>query len=297
MIKTVYVLHLNGTPVVSTNLEKLDDEGFGSFMDLFGGFSSAINTLLRELGHKEIKSITVGDGILVYSSREPLLFVVHSASTKYEQVAKLMVKQIEHDFFATYEDLIADEKSFIFGDKFSPFESRIAEIYDDIVNIQEPFPQLLEFLPGFMPLKRLHEVLNLGLDIIDGYPDDTIKLIRQLDKHFSDDLELEEMVARTLGRYSGHIIAQNRFQNEPVIDHDKVLKLLNEISVAKLDLKNEVYDILLCPICRGKTAEKPVCDYFSGFIEGALNNPIISVEEITCRAMGEKTCSFKLTRN
>ena len=297
MIKTVYVLHMNGTPVVSTDLEDMDEESIGSFTDLFGGFSSAINALLQELGHKEIKSITVGDGILVYSSREPLLFVVHSASTKYEQVARLMVKQIEHEFFALYEDDIQDEKSFIFGDKFSPFESRISEIYDNIVNIQEPFPELLEFLPGFMPLKRLHEVLNLGLDIIDGYPDDTIKLIRQLNKYFSDDLEIEELIARTLGRYTGHMIAQNRFPNEPVIDHEKVLKLLNEISVAKLDSKNDVFDVLLCPICRGKTAEKPICDYFSGFIEGALNNTIISVEDIACHAKGEKTCRFKLSRN
>ena len=147
-----------------------------------------------------------------------------------------------------------------------------------------------------MPLRRLHEVLNLGLDIIDGYPDDTIKLIRRLGKYFSDDKEIVDIVARTLGRYTGHMIAKNRFQNEPVIDHEKVLKLLNEISVAKLDTTNDVFDVLLCPICRGKTAAEPICDYFSGFIEGALNNPIISVEEITCRAKGEQSCRFKLTR-
>ncbi|MHA2425439.1 MAG: V4R domain-containing protein, partial [Candidatus Thorarchaeota archaeon] len=69
-----------------------------------------------------------------------------------------------------------------------------------------------------------------------------------------------------------------------------------EISVAKLDSNQEFFDVVLCPICRGKTSNKAICQFFSGFIEGALDNPGITVEETTCRAQGAKSCRFTLMR-
>ena len=101
----------------------------------------------------------------------------------------------------------------------------------------------------------------------------------------------------TLGRYSGHMIARDRYQGELVIDHDKVLKMLNEISIVKFDPSKECFDFQLCPICRDKKSEKPICEFFSGFIEGALDNPSIEVEEITCKAKGDKFCRFKIHRS
>jgi len=296
MIKTVYVLHLDGIALLSVSPEKSTEDDPDSFMNLFGGFSSAINTLLMELGHKELKSITVGDGVLVYSSQDPVLFVVHTTNPKHEQFAKLLVKQIEHEFFKFYNGKLDDDNFFVIGDNFTPFESKISEIYENLNKLNREFPEILEFLPSFIPLSRLYEVLNLGLDIIEGYPDDTIKLVRQLDKHFIDDQSIEEVVAQTLGRYSGHRIAKVRFQDKLVIDSEKVLELLNEISVTKFDKKNEYYDMVLCPICRGKTAEKPMCHFFNGFIEGAFDNPNISVEQISCRGCGDKSCRFKIMR-
>ena len=296
MIKTIYILHLDGIALLSVTPEKTTSKEQGSFMDLFGGFSSAINTLLVELGHKELKSITVEDGVLVYSSQDPVLFVVHATDQKYEQFAKLLVKQVEHEFQKFYTDKLENEEFFVNCDNFTPFEPKIRELYDSLSKLQKDFPEILEFLPSFIPLSRLYEVLNLGLDIIDGYPDDTIKLVRQLNKYFDDDTGIEEVVAQTLGRYSGYRIAKSRFKNKFVLDSEKVLELLNEISVAKLDTKHEFFDVLLCPICRGKTSEKPMCQFFSGFIEGAFDNPSISVEETSCRALGDKICRFKLMR-
>ncbi|MHA1637747.1 MAG: V4R domain-containing protein [Candidatus Thorarchaeota archaeon] len=297
MIKTVYVLHLNGTPVLQVDLEKPKDDGMGSFLDLFGGFSSAINTLIGELGHKEIKSITVGDGVLVYSSSEPLLFVVHTTDTKQEIFGRVLVKQIEHEFLKTFSDIIDDERAFVDSDRFTLFSATIRNVYYSLRKLHTDYPHILEFLPSFIPLGRLYEVLNLGLDIIDGFPEDTIKLVRKLHKYFSKEEGLEEIIARTLGRYSGNRIARIRFEKEFVIGHRNVLELLNEISVVKLDTKDEVYDIVLCPVCRGRTSENPICHFFSGFIEGAIDNPSISVDQVSCRAQGDKSCRFKLIRS
>jgi predicted hydrocarbon binding protein len=296
LVKSVYILHTDGIALLSVDLGKVTDESIGAFMDLFGGFSSAINTLLLELGHRELKSITVSDGVLVYSSHDPVLVVIHTLNPKHEQFAKLMVKQVEHEFTKAYASSLDDPDSFVRSDNFTAFEGKIREIYANLKKLYTDYPEILEFLPSFIPLNRLYQVLNLGLDIIEGFPEDTIRLIRELDKYFTEDEGMVEVVAQTLGRYAGHRIARDRFKNEFVIDPHKVLTLLNEISVTKYDAKQESYDVVLCPICRGKKADKPVCEFFSGFIEGAFDNPSISVQETSCRAMGEKSCRFKLNR-
>jgi hypothetical protein len=278
------------------NPEKPSERELGSFTDLFGGVSSAINTLLVELGHKELKSITVEDGVLAYSSHDPVLFVVHAEDPKYEQFAKILVKQVEYEFLTYYDERLNDREFFVSVDNFTPFETKVKELYSSLKKLQEQYPEILEFLPSFIPLSRLYEVLNLGLDIVYGYPDDTIKLVRQLSTYFADDPGIEEVVAQTLGRYSGHRIAKSRFKGKLVLNPEQILQLLNEISVAKLDSNHEFFDIVLCPICRGRTSEKPICQFFSGFIEGAFDNPGITVEETSCRALGSKSCRFSLTR-
>ncbi|MFW9848755.1 MAG: V4R domain-containing protein [Candidatus Thorarchaeota archaeon] len=296
MIKTVYILHLDGIALLSMNPENPDQKESGSFTDLFGGFSSAINTLLVELGHKELKSITVEDGILAYSSQDPVLFVVHAVNPKFEQFAKLLVKQVEYEFFRFYDEKLKNREFFVNSDNFIPFESKIIELFSSLKKLQDQYPEILEFLPSFIPLSRLYEVLNIGLDIIYGYPDDTIKLVRHLSEYFDNDSGIEEVIAQTLGRYAGHRIAKSRFKKKIVLNPEEILDLLNEISVTKLDSNQEFFDVLLCPICRGKTSEKPICQFFSGFIEGALDNPGISVEETSCRALGANSCRFTLNR-
>ncbi|MFW9932799.1 MAG: V4R domain-containing protein, partial [Candidatus Thorarchaeota archaeon] len=292
IIKTVYILHLDGTPVLRVDMDLGEDvDNLDGFLGLFGGFSSAINTLVKELGHKEIKSITVSDGVLVYSSRDPLLFVVHSVNPKYEQLSKLLVKQIEHEFLTDFDDVLNDENIFVMCDLFKPFKSNIIQIHENLMKLYSEYPELLDFMSTFIPLSKLYEVLNMGLDLIRGYPTDTIRLVRQLENYFSKDDYLKD-VALTLGRYSGHMIAKERYHGEIVIDHDKVLKLLNEISIVKFDTSKECFDFQLCPICREKKSEKPMCEFFSGFIEGALDNPSISVLETTCKARGDRSCSF-----
>ena len=251
---------------------------------------------MKELGHKEIKSISVGDGVLVYSSRDPLLFVVHAIDPKNEQFAKLLVKQIEHEFVTTYEDLLHDDNAFVINDIFKPFKANVLAIHENLMRLHVEYPEILDFLPVFIPLTQLYDVLHLGLDLINGYPTDTIRLIRQLGKHIKNDEHLKD-IALTLGRYSGHMIAKQRYMGELVIDHEKVLNLLNEISVVKFDHSKEQFDFQLCPICRERKSEKPICEFFSGFIEGSLDNPSITVEEITCKARGDKSCSFKIHRS
>ena len=94
---------------------------------------------------------------------------------------------------------------------------------------------------------------------------------------------------------TGAHIAAERVR-EAVPDEKNVLELLNEISVAKFDSASASFDITICPVCRGVTADEPVCDFLSGFIEGVLSNLSIRVDETKCKARGDKSCVFTLTR-
>ncbi len=51
-----------------------------------------------------------------------------------------------------------------------------------------------------------------------------------------------------------------------------------------------------CPLTRGLTADRPVCDYYAGTFEGlfrALVHPAVTVRETACRAAGAETCRFE----
>ncbi|TFG14015.1 hypothetical protein EU537_04765 [Candidatus Thorarchaeota archaeon] len=297
IVRTVYIVHLAGIPLVSVNLDGSARDNRQSFEELFGGFTSAINNLVKELGHEELKAIESGNGLLVYSSRDPVLFVVHVEKQEYDQFAKILVKQIENQFFQEFEGHLQKEEAYVRGERYQRFKSNIRDLYNHLMRIRNDYPEIIQFLPSVIPLSQLYMVLNLGLDIIQNFPEDTIKLVRELNNYFGNQPELEDLVARTIGRYAGYRIAKAEYKDKLVIQQSELLDLLNEISVTKFDSDKEVYDIVLCPVCRGKTANRPICHFFSGFIEGVLRNPSISVEETSCRAMGNKSCEFALHRD
>lgn len=294
VVKSVYLFHRDGTPLLQVPLDETDKQKPESIKGLFERLFNAIDDVFTELGHSEIRSVTVNGGLFVYKVLDPFLFAVYTNKPKSEEFARFLVEQVEYEFERVYADLPRIDDSSVYENHFNPFESKIREIFEILVNLHSDYPKLLTYLPSFVPLFRLNEVLSLGLDIISGYPHDTIKLVRHLDLLFSDDQGLEDVIARTIGRYSGNQIAKNHFEPSMVINQENVLELLNEISVTKLDASNELFDVVLCPVCREKTSEKPMCHFFSGFIEGALDNPGIEVEEVSCKAAGARSCKFKL---
>jgi len=293
-VKTVYLFHRDGNPLLQVPLDESEKTKPEVVKNLFERLFSAIDDVFTELGHSEIRSVAVNGGLFVYKVQDPFLFAAYTNQPKYEEFSKQLVEQIEYEFERVYSDLPRIGDSSVYEGHFNPFESKILEIHETLLHLQKEYPKLLGFLPSFVPLFRLNEVLSLGLDIIAGYPHDTIKLVRQLNLLFYDDHDLEETIARTLGRYSGNQIAKNQYEPSMVRNQENVLELLNEISVTKLDATNEIFDVVLCPVCREKHSEKPMCHFFCGFIEGVLDNPTISVEETSCKATGAKSCKFRL---
>ena len=53
-----------------------------------------------------------------------------------------------------------------------------------------------------------------------------------------------------------------------------------------------------CPLCRGVTAEQPVCDYYAATFEHlyrTLVSPRATVVETECEAMGAPACVFEIS--
>ncbi len=295
-INAVHIIHQDGIPIISSRLSVHKASEVKSFEDLFGGFSSAINSLIQQLGHKELRSIEVENGILVYSFKKPIIFVVFADSLASEYFAKILVKQIEYEFFQEYGELLMQDDAYIRGERYLGFKSTINTLYEQMLQIDSKFPRLLEFLPAFIPLHYIYVVVNLGEDIIRKYPHATIKLVRDLPLYFEDNIEIQHLVERTIGRYAGFHIIERMGDETIIMDQKNISKLLNEISVCKYDKKHDAFNIILCPICRGRTSDRPMCDFFSGFIEGALRNPSMQVEEVRCKARGDEFCRFQLSR-
>ncbi len=294
-IGVVYIIHRDGIPLLTVGLSGSSMSSIPSFDELFGGFISAVNTLIQQLGHRELRSISVEDGLLVYSFRDPVIFVAYTNDTDSERFANYLVRQVEYEFFQEFGDVIRDEDIFVRPDLFRPFRLTVINLYEQMEQIERQFPRVLDFLPEFVPLHYIYMITNLGTDMTKSFPEGTIAAIRRLPLYFGEATDVQHLVAQTLGRYLGSHVAVDRL-GDFVVTPEDTLRLLNEISVCRYDRDREFFDIPICPECRGITADEPLCYFFLGFIEGAIGNPSVEVKETACRARGDKTCRFQLTR-
>ena len=60
------------------------------------------------------------------------------------------------------------------------------------------------------------------------------------------------------------------------------------------------YDCPDCLLCEGKTTERPICSVYEGVVQYMLDwgygKNVYTVRETECKAMGGKTCYFKVTK-
>jgi len=60
------------------------------------------------------------------------------------------------------------------------------------------------------------------------------------------------------------------------------------------------YHIHKCPVCWGRTSDRPLCFAAAGLLQEGLKwlsgGPEFRVEETTCVAMGDDRCSFQITK-
>ncbi|MHA2075500.1 MAG: hypothetical protein ACW97X_12845 [Candidatus Hodarchaeales archaeon] len=290
MISGVYIFRTSGLPIFYSSL---DQEHKSMNQVLFGGISSAINMLIKEIARSELQSINVEDGTLHYSVKNDLIFVIHSKGPKIRELAKFLIKQVMAAFIEDFGIMILDSAhSIVDNSLFQPFERKALEIYKTFMKLYESQPNLFEFIPNDIPLALIQDLLKEGENLVEGFPDDTIRLVRRLDDKYEARVNRE--VLFSLGVFFGIELSKKYFPDTVNINQGEVLKLLNEISIAKFNKKTRAYVLSICPVCRGKTSSDAMCNFFTGFIEGCFDNPNLFVQEATCKAKGDKNCSFIL---
>lgn len=292
MIIGVYLFLRSGLPIFYSSL---DSEKSKINEILFAGVSSAINNFIKELADSDIESIQIQDGQLKYRVQEDIIFVIHTVGK--ETYESFLLEYIRTEFFRNYYQYL-DKENLMFLDT-TPFDTLSSSITSMNKKFQELYGVLrnvFRYLPPNVPSELIEKLLAESDSLLDGFPNDTIKLVRSLHKQFFNH-KLRKEVMFCLGIYFGHEIKEKKFSNKIAISQSDILKILNEISIVKYDNNSKTFTFSICPICRGWESEENICDFFTGFIEGCFDNPMISIKEITCKAKNPKEkCTFLIEK-
>ena len=286
MIDEFFILRRDGLSLFHI---RLDEDSFAIELptELFAGFCSAIVAFTTELGAGHLSKIEIEDQIFVYGVTKDLITCTKISEDDDEDMAQHVVSILYQKFIRTYEEELRNYDGTVRRDIFFPFADKVREIINKCEKIAKTNPHLLANIPASIDIDLIEQLSDVSDEMVNNFPEATIKSIRRFQKEIPKDLMNYTMYR--LGKEVGRDVAVKKFKkhNEKV-----VLKLLEEISICSL--KNEVMTLQICPICRGIESEEFYCDFISGFIEGAYNNPKISVREISCHAVGDKNCRFQI---
>ncbi|MBD3190748.1 MAG: hypothetical protein GF308_08890 [Candidatus Heimdallarchaeota archaeon] len=290
MIDEFFVLKSDGICLFHMPLTDKQIRHFSS--DLFAGFTSAIVTFASQLGRSTLTKIELQDKIFVFEKTGDLISVARISSQEDFAIAKHVVSLLHKEFIEDYSKNPNLTQGIIKRDVYKDFEETVREITQKCEQIAHKTPELLRDMPVNIRLDNLEEISNFSEQLVDQFPEATIRLVRVFQPKLPK--EIMHVAMKKLGGIVGKKLARNRFKSS-IIDEKEMMKLLKEISVCSLQDDVRI-TLKICPFCRGRKAEEPYCDFVSGFIEGALGNPAITVKEISCHAIGDKYCQFDIIK-
>ncbi len=294
MIQGLYIFNKNGVPVFSFQFkENTTQEDIEK--GVFTGLSSTLNFQLKELENEDIRSVLTPVGMLIYTVTDGIVYVIQLTEREDEFFGGFLLKQIELEFKETFRERIIDNKEILNVTHSKQIEKQIMDIYQRIMDLYEANPIFFKFFPSNVPLTFLLDILGDSKDLINGFPNQVITIIRQIEEKYTEPY-IRDQVMYFLGKYIGYQIGQVKTIKTVTTNMKDVLRLLNEIAIATYQPEKEKITLELCPICRGKKADRMICDFYSGFIEGIFDNPKISVTEVSCRAIGDKKCEFNINK-
>ncbi len=97
---------------------------------LFGGFFSAIQTFIKELGEKELKTLVLGDSkITIYQGKGGYLYLSRSTKKIKDETIINYLKLVEMKFFEQYSDIL--NREIVDLSLFGSFGNVINEIFED----------------------------------------------------------------------------------------------------------------------------------------------------------------------
>jgi predicted hydrocarbon binding protein len=289
MIDEFHILQVDG---ISLFHIVLDEDSYAVDMpsDLFAGFSSAIVAFTSQLGAGELSKIEIQDKIYVYEKHEELITVARISTEDDEALAEHVVYLLYREFMKEYGEYVKNKDKTVRRDIFYPFADIVRKIINKCEKVAQNNPKFLENIPPSIDIDAIVELSDFSDELVNNFPEATIRMIRKFQKSLPDDVMHETM--HKLGVDVGRDITAKRLNKKA--NNKIVMKLLSEISISKM--QNNRITLTICPFCRGKETEEFDCDFVSGFIEGIYDDPNISIKEVACHAVGDKNCVFEIAR-
>ncbi|MHA1125130.1 MAG: V4R domain-containing protein [Candidatus Heimdallarchaeota archaeon] len=289
MIDEFFILHRNGLSLFHI---RLDEDSFEIELstELFAGFSSAIVAFSSELGAGHLSKIEIEDQKFVFEVMKDYITVAKISADDNEAMAEHVVSLLYREFINDYQEELKDFDGTVRKDIFFSFADKVRDIAIKCEEIAKTNPSLLANIPASIDIDIIKRLSEFSNELVDDFPDATIRLTRNFQRELPDDVMHITMFK--LGKETGKDVAKKRIKKK--INDKSIMKILNEISVS--DCKDDKITLKICPFCRGRETDKFDCDFVAGFIEGAYNDPNITVKEISCHAVGDKNCIFKIKR-
>jgi predicted hydrocarbon binding protein len=289
MIDEFFILHRNGLSLFHI---RLDEDSFAIELpaELFAGFSSAIVAFSSELGAGYLSKIVIEDQTFVFEVMEELITVAKISGDDDEAMAEHVVSLLYREFITDFHDELKHFDGTVRKDIFFSFAEKVRDITTKCEEIAKTNPTLLANIPASIDIDIIKQLSDFSNELVDDFPEATIRLTRRFQKEIPKNVMHITMFK--LGKEVGKDVAKKRIKKK--VNDKAIMKILKEISVS--DCKDDKITLKICPFCRGRETEEFDCDFVAGFIEGAYNDPKIMVEEISCHAVGDKNCVFKIKR-
>jgi predicted hydrocarbon binding protein len=290
MIDELFILREDGICLFHLKLnEDRDDISVNS--DLFAGFTSAIIAFTMQIGAGELSKIEFKDELFVFQKLDRLITVARIGAEDDVVTARHVVSLVLREFIEIFEEpLKSFEKNAVRRDIFFSFKERAMVINSKCEKVAKNNPKLLENIPPSIEIEAIEELSDFSDELLEEFPETTIRLTRKFKEKLSDDVRHIAMFK--LGKELGRDLMFHRYNGK--ISKKRVNRLLQEISICSFN--NDKVTLKICPFCRGRHTKEFDCDFVSGFIEGAFNDSSLTVREISCHAVGDKNCVFKLIR-
>ncbi len=122
-IDEIWIVKPGGITVFNQSKDEVDPI-------LIGGFFSAIQTFVEQLGEKELKTMQLGDSkITIYNAKQGYLFISRSQKKIKDKKIITHLKLVETKFFEEYGDILESWTSDV--NAFQNFGEIIEEIFKD----------------------------------------------------------------------------------------------------------------------------------------------------------------------
>ncbi|NHJ84268.1 MAG: hypothetical protein FK734_02325 [Asgard group archaeon] len=290
MLDEFFILRKDGLTIFHIVLEE-DSFTVKVPTDLFAGFSSAIVAFANELGSGQLSKIEIEDQKFVYNISDDLITVAKISHHDDETIAEHIVSVLEREFVNEYHEELKNYDGAVRRDIFFPFSIKVREIISKCMKIAIKNPHLLENIPPSIDIDAIVNLSECSEELLNNFPETTIAVTREFQSQLPADVMNYTMFK--LGKEFGKDIALRKLKHKA--DDKSIMKLLKEISICSFE--DNIITLKICPFCRGRKVVEYDCDFVSGFIEGAYDNPKVSVREINCHAIGDKYCQFRIFKN